>query len=335
MFSSYDVLGLRLHSNLPIQGLSDIRPDLEPTLHVWFDSRPAWLGELPEAGQTLCYNSPYQNACGEPNLRVWRITGGDQFRFLYGDGTEFIVERRGTEIWATWPNTATLEDTVTYLLGPVLGFVLRLRGCICLHASAVAIGDQAIALLGPAGAGKSTTAAAFAHLGHPVLSDDIVALRPEDESLWVPPGYPRVCLWPDSVKSLLGSPEALPLLTPNWDKRYLALNGENYRFQSVPLPLSAVYLLGERSPEDVAPRVEALPSKDGLMTLVANTYVWYLLDKAMRANEFRFLSRLVARVPIRRVTPHTAPSSLAKLCEVIRNDFLALSTSVSTTTDSI
>ena len=42
-----------------------------------------------------------------------------------------------------------------------MGFVMLLRGIVCLHASAIAIDDEAIALLGPAGSGKSTTAAAF------------------------------------------------------------------------------------------------------------------------------------------------------------------------------
>ena len=51
-------------------------------------------------------------------------------------------------------------------LGPVFAFVLRLRGAVTFHASAVRIGD-AVAFLGPQGAGKSTTAAALALRGCP------------------------------------------------------------------------------------------------------------------------------------------------------------------------
>ncbi len=52
---------------------------------------------------------------------------GTYFRFQYTDGTEFVIDRRGGRIWATWSAAGTVEDMATYLLGPVLGFVLRLR----------------------------------------------------------------------------------------------------------------------------------------------------------------------------------------------------------------
>ena len=55
--------------------------------------------------------------------------------FVYADGTHFVVNQEGTTIWAGWPTTSTLEATFIYLLGPILGFVLRLRGVVSLHAS--------------------------------------------------------------------------------------------------------------------------------------------------------------------------------------------------------
>ena len=130
-----------------------------------------------------------------------------------------------------WPDSSTLEDAATYLLGPVLGFVLRLRGITCLHASAVAVGDRAIALMGPANAGKSTTAAGFSRMGFPVLADDIVALSEPDEILRVQPAYPQLRLWPESAAFLYGSADALPRLTPTWDKRALDLTQNGCRFQ--------------------------------------------------------------------------------------------------------
>jgi dephospho-CoA kinase len=61
---------------------------------------------------------------------------------------------------------------------------MLLRGVVCLHASAVAIGDEAIALLGPAGSGKSTTAAAFAERGYSVLAEDVVTLDDRGDHFW-------------------------------------------------------------------------------------------------------------------------------------------------------
>ena len=119
------------------------------------------------------------------------------------------------------------RDTATYLLGPVLGFVLRLRGIACLHASAISIDGRTVLLLGPAGSGKSTTAAAFACKGCRVLSEDVCALHCTPDGIFVQPGYPRLRL-PNSVGMLFGAQDALPLLTPNWNKRFLDLaNGDS------------------------------------------------------------------------------------------------------------
>jgi hypothetical protein len=198
---------------------------------------------------------------------------------------------------------------------------LRLQGIPCLHASAVAVNGRAIALLGPASAGKSTTAAALAQRGYPVLSEDVVALREEDGAFLVAPGYPLLRLWPQSVHDLFGAGESLPRLTPNWDKRYLDLTARGDGFHRDPLPLAAIYLLGERRAEPGVPAVESVPAGSRLMSLVANTYTNYLLDPALRAQEFQSLARLVNRIPVRRVTPHAEAAFLPRLCDVILDDY--------------
>jgi hypothetical protein len=262
----------------------------------------------------------------EPNLRVWRVAGGLGYRFRYADGTEFLVDRSGNRVWCTWPEPYTLEDAATYLLGPVFAFLLRLRGNTCLHASAVVVADRAVAFLGATGAGKSTTAVAFARRGHTVLSDDVCVLHADGDGVRVQPGYPYLRLWPDSVKSLFGSADALPRLTPVdgvsawWDKRFLDLDEHGYPFQRQPLRLGAIYVLGERSSGPESPFVEPLIARDALMALVANTHARYLLDRAMRAREFELLGRVVACVPVRRLIPGAEADQLPRLCEVVVND---------------
>lgn len=320
----YRIYGLDLCANQPIPGLAALPDGQVAEVEVWLGSMPPWKSEINKPEKECWYTSTSQGEYGEPTLRIWKLAGGGYFRLRYGDGTEFVIDRQGSRIWATWPERSTLEDTATYLLGPVLGFVLRLRGITCLHAGAIAFGDRAIALAGQAGAGKSTTTAAFARLGCAVLADDIVALSHDGQSFLVQPACPRVCLWPESVNTLYGFADALPRLTPSWDKRYLDLAETGYRFQQRPSPLAAVYILGERSPEPGAPFVSAMPVQSGLIALVANTYANRLLDRTMRAQEFALLSRLVTRVPLRRVTAHEDPAHLLKLCNVILEDFQTL-----------
>ena len=122
-----------------------------------------------------------------------------RLHLAYSDGTQFWLDRKGAAIWAAWSERSSLENAISYLLGPVLGLLLRLRGIVCLHASAVAFDDHCVAFVGSAGAGKSTTAAAFAKLGCGIVSDDIVGLVERDGIFYVLPAYPHLCLWPESV----------------------------------------------------------------------------------------------------------------------------------------
>jgi hypothetical protein len=247
------------------------------------------------------------------------VLDGNYYRFNYADATEFLVDCAGTEVWADWSAPLTLEDTSTYLLGPVMGFVMLLRGIVCLHASAIAVDGKAIALLGPAGSGKSTTAAAFSERGYSILAEDVVTLDDRGEQFLVRPGYPCIRLWPASVKALYGSENHLPKLTPNWDKCYLDLTER--AFSAEPLPLAAIYHLRERRHDAVAPFVETLDRSEGLLSLIANTYATKLMDKQMRAREFKLLTRVLNNVPLRRVTPHADPARIPELCDTILSDF--------------
>jgi hypothetical protein len=322
--------GLRIAVDLPLPGLP-IQPETQAIdVRIRLRERSTFPPKIPTSSDIFLYISPNLDAQGHPILTVTRLGGDKYIGFFYSDGARFAIDPEGREICADWPENSTFEDACTYLLGPVLAFVLRLRGVTCLHASAIAIDDQAIALFGLAGAGKSTTAAAFALRGYPVLSDDVAVLADLGNRFLVQPGYPRINLWPDSVRTLFGSEDALPRITPTWDKLYLALDQNGRRFQSSPLPLGAIYILGEREAELTAPVIEEVVGSEAIMALVSNTYVNYLLDRDMRAREFDVLGRLLAGVPVRRVRPTADTSKIFALCESITADATQLALSDAT-----
>jgi len=291
--------------------------------------------------EELAYVSSYTDEGGAPVLRIWNAADKSFLRLTYSDGTQFWLDHSRQNVFAAWPGHLTLENALSYLLGPVFGLLLRLRGVTCLHASAVAFDNCSVVFVGPEGAGKSTTAAAFAKRGYAVLSDDIVALSitsshpsseqesadagatPEVANFHVLPAYPHLCLWPDSVKFLYGSEKQFPRLAPDWDKRKLVLGTIDTRFAARALPLAAIYLFAARAMED-APRVAPAPLKMSLLSLLANTYANNLLDAAMRAEEFSVLDRLVSSVPVRLLTPHDNPAYIGELCTLIYSDFKAL-----------
>jgi hypothetical protein len=315
----YSVLGLRVLATRPLPGLvaADVAAPADVVIR---------LGALPpqaqdgSAADVPVYTSPDRDEAGRPLVIVRALAAGSLFLLHYADGTEFVVDDAGTEVWGRWPAAATFDDAATYLVGPVLAFVLRRRGITCLHASAVALGERAIALVGPAGAGKSTLAAGLAGRGHAALSDDVVALRRRQGAFLVDPGSPRIRLWPDAVNALYGHPDALPRLTPTWDKRFLDPAGAAGGFPPDALPLGAVYILASAERAPGLPRVAEVSVAAGLMALVANTSVNYLLDESMRAQEFEILGDLVGSVPVRRLLRYDDTTLVSRLCDLICDD---------------
>jgi hypothetical protein len=325
---TYRVYGLVCTSNTPIPGVvcevnDEFCPDLSLELHT---SRPTWsrFSETPtEIRRKLGTASPLDVHC-----TIGRFENGNYVEIVYSDQTKFEINCSAHRIWGNCPGSLTHEDLCTYLLGPVMGVLLRLRGILCLHASSVTIGGRAAVLCGMSATGKSTTAAALALQGIPVSCEDVTPIKEAGDCFIVESGYPRICLWPDSVKHLLGSDDALPLLTPNWDKRYLPLDGDRANFEPQAKPLGPIYLLTPRAGHADVPRIEEMSRRDALCSLVQNTYINYLLDRDQRAAEFEVLANIVGRVPIRRIIPHTDPARLPNLCDLILKDASSLGPAV-------
>ncbi|HEX6039027.1 hypothetical protein [Longimicrobium sp.] len=313
----YRLYGLSVETDRPLPGLAPAGAPGPADLRMWLGAVPPHV--FPPVPELPWYTSPRVTLTEEPSLRAYRSADGAFFRFHYADGTELRVDAAGTRVACTWPAPLTLEDAATYLLGSLFGFVLRLRGIPALHASAVALGDRTVAICGPAGAGKSTTAAAFAARGRPVLADDVVALREGADGLCVQPAYPHLRLWPD-VLPALGTGD-LPPLTPNWDKRFRDLAAAG-AFHDAPLPLGAVYVLGGRE-EDDAPRLEPLPPAEAVLQLVGNAYMGWLPDAAARARDLAVFGRVARALPVVRVIPHADPRRVGALCDAIEADFTA------------
>jgi hypothetical protein len=289
-------------------------PDVQFRVKTW----PSTLSE--SADSVLWYQSPSQS--GDALLKVFRLSQGELFLVRYIDGTDFLIHRSGSQVWCRWDQKVSFDYVRPYLYGPIVGFLLRLRGLVCLHASVVGVKGWALAFVGPAGAGKSTLAAAMAGEGVPVLSDDILALTEFDGAFRAVPAYPRVRLWPESVSALWGSPEALPRISEGWEKRHFALPAD--RFETRHQPLGAIYLLGERGEDCHGARIEALQGTRALRSLIANTYACRIFDQEMRTYEFSLLSRLANQVPLRSVTPFSDISRVRYLCGLILGDFHSL-----------
>lgn len=180
-------------------------------------------------------------------------------------GTFFINNGREISIFPL-PNT---EERLIRLplLGGTFAVLLHQRGKLVLHASAVAIGDEAVIFVGNKGEGKSTMASILCSRGHQLLADDIVAIEfNEANHPVVLPGFPQLKLYPDAVRATSNDdPEKLAEIASNLDKR----SRQTENFCSRILPLKAVYVLGVGNQV----LIRRLIVQEAIRFLIANSYL--------------------------------------------------------------
>lgn len=111
----------------------------------------------------------------------------------YTDIMRALVSRNGKDVQV---QVFTVDDFQlrSFIYGQVFSTCLLLRGYFLLHGACVKIGDKALGFCGPSGVGKSTLALGFIQAGYKVYSDDVIALKIEEEKLMMYPGFPRLRL---------------------------------------------------------------------------------------------------------------------------------------------
>ena len=284
-------------------------PPADVTFHL--GSEPAWHG----APSHAIYTADYTDANQVAVVRVHRAPHG--FHFDYADGTDVWLDAAGHTVWCTWADGAAFADTATYLTGPVIAFLLRLRGALALHASAVQVGECAVALVGPHGAGKSTAAAALGRRGWTVIADDVVRLTRAEGEWYAEPFAGLLRLWPVGAALALGPDQELPRLTPTWDKRGLDPVDRGMTAAAKPVRLGAVVFLEPRQPAPAAPRIDPIAPAPALIRLAAHSSAAHLLDAAARAVEFEALVRLVRDVPCACAVAATAADQFEAFVDAI------------------
>lgn len=237
----------------------------------------------------------------------------DRCRLSYDSIGTFLVED-GDRILFDPASPAVVEQKVLRRLveNEMLGLILHQRGLLVLHASAVSVDGDAAVFLGPRGAGKSTTAAAFHTQGHTVLEDDVVGIRFDRDRPTVVPGVPQLRLLPDAAEAL-GVED-----TVTYDDDGGSEKG--YRqLRSVPeeAPLAACYVLQEGDRLSV----DALPEREQLFELIARTYARGLLaDTETTPDHFEQCSTVVETAPFLRLRRPNDHGRLPDLVERVADD---------------
>lgn len=245
-------------------------------------------------------------------------TSDGRYRMRFADGTECLVDPAGTEVGAVLPPSASLDDLAVYLTGPVMGFVLRLRGRLALHASVAVLDGRAVAFAGPAGCGKSSTAAALVLRGGSLLAEDIAALDLTGSRPAVLPGHPHIGLWPDSVTALFGASAALPPIAAGWDKRVFVPPAPG-GFTDRAMPLAAVYLLSATVVPG-GPAVRVIPPGEAVMRLVSNVYGNLILHERLRVAELDAAQWMASALPVRELVRGAGTLDASALWDAVTAD---------------
>lgn len=295
----YEICGLPVRSDVRLR-----LPDLNPATEL----EPEW---------TICVESSDSRAAIEPQMQSAPRRGPGYVR-----GTAFTtyVDETGTWWWfdsaatvhvsadarlvSVLPEPGADDRTLSMILtGPLAAFVMYRLGQPTLHASAVATPHGAVAFLGASGYGKSTMAAAFANrLEMPLLADDLMPLRSEQDGIYVRPSLPVMKLWATSVENALGfRASGLPNVTAYWDKKFVRLDDDGGLMAHAPARLRAMYVLDRYTPSDsdTAVRIRRLNGRQALTTILAQMPLGSFLQPAEATGFLPFVAKVVRQAPLR------------------------------------
>ncbi len=208
---------------------------------------------------------------------------GDGYLLRFPGLADFTLSSDGQEV-AAYPVPGVSKQTIDHLyLNQVLPLALGRQFKLVLHASAVEIGQEAVAFLGVSGRGKSTLAASFSTSGFRFLTDDGLQLEKAASGYEIRPSHPSIRLWEDSSQALIPtSTELAPPVQFTPKSRFLA--GDEVVFCDAPRPLRAVYFLGEGQAESVV--IEPVSGRDAMVELVKHSFLLDIEAREMLTHHF-------------------------------------------------
>ena len=228
-----------------------------------------------------------------PRVRGARVPGG--YVVKYDGSSAFHVSSAGDAIIVD-PADCDPGMLRHRLLDQVLPLALSLR-CAVLHASVVSAGGLGHAFIGPAGAGKSSLARAWADSGSTVIADDAAVVRREGETFIVVPSYPGVRV-------------------PRADGRKERITSD-VAFDTRPAPLAAIYAVDTGA----ADRVSATPMtpRDAAIVVLGQLFRLEQQDRARLRQELHVASALVGSVPVFHLAFPRDGNPRAVVTEVMRH----------------
>lgn len=288
----YQIYGLTIASDIDL-------PELTPEA----DGSPQWTFHVCHEGALSPKDPPKwfhtsARAGDEPWVRAAKHDAGYLLRFT--ELADFVIGPATRDI-RCYAMPDVPQVTIRHLLfDHVMPRVLS-RGALVLHASTVVIHGEAVLFLGDTGQGKSTLTAAFCSRGFPLLTDDCLLVRDEQNRPVGVPGYPGLRLWPDVVSVVAASGMPRSPVAHYVDKVRLGTD-EAIEFCEKPVPICRAYVLAEDTPSAEGVRITPLDPRARLAELIAHTYRLDITDREALVNELDRLEWLARVLDVSRLS---------------------------------
>lgn len=313
-FSTYSVLGVTLTSDFPFAG--PLTPISAGPVDLMFTCNGRAPIQIDYKKITPLQEVQTQAGDGESRGFLYHVEGCNILRFK--GVADFYLKPQEILCHVLDPQRMRLIES--YFLGTVISFWLECRGIPTLHSSAVTKGNHTLAILGRAGAGKSTLTAAMVRGGCSLLSEGILAVEKREETFFGRPGIPELRLWPDAAEYFLGNYEDLEKVSPEFEKRRISVEKKGFgTFYGVSRPMTHIYL-PERREET---KIEILPisPRNATIELIRHSFSPAVVEAAgFGPRRLGFLSQMASRIPVRRVIYPNGLEHLPLVCEAIIKD---------------
>lgn len=289
---AYRVSGWTVGSDRPLSFLP-VSDDMTPDILVEFgEIEPARADPVWTLGPCSVFSA---------DLVDLRLPSGLGIRI--SDGRTLRVDR---------PAACTDVEMHTVLFGAAFTILAYQRGSPTLHASAVEIDGEAVAVAGHSGAGKSTTARALMQRGYRLLTDDQLIV--EAESGLAHSSYPSTKLWAETAL-LLGQPvDGAERIRPDVEKFHLTAPDQ---FVGASLPLRAIFVLAPD--RDVTePTAHLLPVPEAIATLAGVAHCPKVsAGMGVQPLIFRWAAALAGRIPVHLVRRPTGADTVDALVDLL------------------
>lgn len=281
----YNLYGFCLKSEWPLPH-AELPNAPPPAIELFRGPDDSFENAARQAGRPLTSDAFFQHDVLSDGSSYFRRPG------MY----EFIISPDGRRIAARAAELCA-EPFHAYALSGALSFSILRHGLDPFHATAVVIGNEAVAFLGESGLGKSTLAASFVTAGWPILTDDLLVLREREGLYYAEPGLPRLKLFPEMNSAVLGAKSTGVAMNPLTRKRIFPLKPEQHH--SAPVRLRAIYSLkAHRSRISI----RCLHRRDIVVYLHQNAFNTALVEPDVLRRRFGICVSIAYRIPVKQLS---------------------------------